>query len=182
MHEISGELTTGHSIDSLVDANPIDGIVELVNQDAARNLMVLVNSSNAISQLRLPVAMIESRNPVYQNGEVVSDGGTWELGSHVPQKALDEGAVISRGRVVIDGEMFTVDSTDSKIVSSIDPNKTMDMVSVVAHDDSSTETLRVARGGAVVSDAYLRSHFNVGKSGDTVYLKYRKSGEVPPLE
>ena len=168
----------------MVDANPIDGIVELVNQDAARNLMVLVNSSNAISQLRLPVAMIESRNPVYQeDGEVVSDGGTWELGSPVPQDALNEGAVISRGRVVIDGEMFTVDSTDSKIVSSIDPNKTMDMVSVVAHDDSSLETLRIARGGnAVVSDAYLSSHFTVGKSEDTVYLKYKKSGEIPPLE
>ena len=126
--------------------------------------------------------MTESRNPVYQNGEFVSDGGTWELGTPVPQEAMNEGAVISRGRAVIDGEMFTVDSTDSKIVSSIDPNKTMDIVSVVAHDDSSLETLRVARGKAVVSDAYLSSHFKVGKFEDTVYLKYRKSGEIPPLE
>ena len=126
--------------------------------------------------------MTESRNPVYQNGEFVSDGGIWELGTPVPQEALNEGAVISRGRVVIDGEMFAVDSTDSRIVSSIDPNKIMDIVSVVAHDDSSLETLRVARGKAVVSDAYLSSHFTVGKFEDTVYLKYRRTGEIPPLE
>ena len=49
MPEIPGALTPQLNLDNLVDANPIDGIVELVNQDAARNLMVLVNSSNALS-------------------------------------------------------------------------------------------------------------------------------------
>lgn len=49
MPEIPGALTPQLNLDNLVDANPIDGIIELVNQDAARNLMVLVNSSNALS-------------------------------------------------------------------------------------------------------------------------------------
>jgi len=162
------------NLDDIQGWNPIDKIEDVFGSAVEKEIVVKLTE---ISDLpAIPVSTTTLKNPTYRDGEIVmTSGEPWELQVGIPEQVVNRDPVVKHGRTMFNGEVFDVSTDDSKVVSIVDPTKTMDIHKVKVGEEGNDYTFVVVDGKEpIVSKNYMTSHFNLHRDevSKSTYLQY----------
>ena len=166
------------NMDDIQDWSPIEKIEDVFGSAVEKEIVVKFTE---ISDLpAIPVSTTTLKNPTYQDsGEIVTSGEPWELQVEIPQQVVNRDPVVKHGRTMFNGEVFDVSTDDSKVVSIVDPTKTMDIHKVKVGEGNDYTFVVVDGNEPIVSKAYMTSHFDLHRDevSKSTYLQYQQGYE-----
>ena len=161
------------NMDNIQGWNPTEKIEDVFS---AVEKEIVVKMTGLSDLPAIPVSTITLKNPTYQDsGEIVTSGEPWELQVEIPQQVVNRDPVVKHGRTMFNGEAFDVSTDDSKVVSIVDPTKTMDIHKVKVGEGNDYTFVVVDGNEPIVSKAYMTSHFDFHRDGvsKSTYLQYK---------